>query len=249
MNLNLVVGEDDTTPLYQQLANRLRDRIADGSLREGHSLPSERMLTEMTGMSRITVRKGIAELIREGLLFRKQGSGTYVCSRIESPATELNSFSKDAKVRGEASSDVWIARAYAAPTEEEALELCIAQSQQVARLGRIRLLENEPLAIEHAVVPAKFLPDLSALDDGLYSALSAIGMPPVSGSQRIRASLATPTEAGMLGIRENAEVLRIKRVTKAADGTVLEYTRSTYRGDRYDIVSEISISKIQEQSE
>lgn len=244
MDKSLAAQPEDTTPLYQQLARNLRSHIADGSLKEGNTLPSERALTAMTGMSRITVRKGIDELIREGLLFRKQGSGTFVAKRIEAAVSELSGFSDDARSRGESPAVIWMIRTYALPTDEEATALGLASTAQVARLGRVRLSGGEPLAIEHAVVPAEFLPDLDGLDESLYAALKANGVRPVSGTQRIRAALATPTEAGILCIAENSEILRIERLSKAADGRILEFTRSAYRGDRYDFVSQLFVEGI-----
>ena len=246
MDKSLAAQPEDPTPLYQQLARNLRGHIVSGSLKEGNTLPSERALTEMTGMSRITVRKGIDELIQEGLLFRKQGSGTFVAKRIKAPVSELTGFSDDAKSRGEAPAVIWMIKTYASPTEEEAAALKIAPSTQVVRLGRVRLCGGEPLAIEHAVVPAEFLPDLDVLGDSLYAALKAMGVPPTSGTQKIRAALATPTEAGILCIEEKAEVLRIERLSKSAEGRILEFTRSAYRGDRYDFVSQLHLDDANE---
>ena len=239
MRERLAARPDDRTPLYLQLARNLRDHIASGEIVPGDALPSERDLTEITGMSRVTVRKGIDQLIQEGVLFRKQGAGTFVARRIEAAGTALSGFSDDAKSRGENPGTIWMMKSYAQPTEEESAVLEIPPLTEVVRLGRLRLSGGEPLAIEHAVVPAEFLPSLEKLGDSLYAALQHSGSRPVTGIQRIRASLATPTEAGMLSIRQNAEVLRIERVTRTAAGRVVEFTRSAYRGDRYDFVSEL----------
>lgn len=235
----LTARAGDGTPLYLQLARSLRDHIESGGISPGNALPSERDLSEMAGISRVTVRKGIDQLIDEGVLFRKQGSGTFVARRIEAPAAALSSFSSDARSRGEALGVIWVMKTYAQPTEEEAAALSISQSARVARLARVRLSGDEPLAIEHAVVPALCLPDLAAIGDSLYDALGASGFRPTSGTQRVRASLATPTEAGLLSVRHNSEVLRIERLTRTADGRAVEFTRSVYRGDRYDFVTEL----------
>src|SRR3546814_10555531 len=125
-------------------------------------------------------------------------------------------------------------RSYANATGEEAAALEIPIASKVARLARVRLANGEPLAIEHAVVPAEFLPDLDAVGDSLYAALQSSGVFPVSGTQRIRAALATPTEAGMLSIAQSSEILRIERLTRDTKGTPVEFTRSAYRGDRYE---------------
>ena len=239
MREKLAARKEDRTPLYLQLARNLRDHIASGEIDPGSALPSERDLSEMTGMSRVTVRKGIDQLIEEGVLFRKQGSGTFVARRIEAPNSALSGFSDDARSRGENPGVIWMIKSYASPTEEEATALGIAPSAKVVRLGRVRLSGGEPLAIEHAVVPAEFLPDLDQLGDSLYAALEMNDARPVSGKQKIRASLATPTEAGILCIEERAEILRIERLTRLANGRAVEFTRSAYRGDRYDFVSEL----------
>jgi GntR family transcriptional regulator len=239
MREKLIARSEDGTPLYLQLARNLRDHIDSGGISPGNALPSERDLSEMAGISRVTVRKAIEQLIEEGVLFRKQGSGTFVARRIEAPASRLSSFSSDARSRGEDPGVIWMMKAYAQPTEEEAEALRISPSARVARLGRVRLSGGEPLAIEHAVIPADCLPDLSALGDSLYDALGQSGFRPASGTQRVRASLATPTEAGLLCVRQNSEVLRIERLTRISSGRAVEFTRSVYRGDRYDFVTEL----------
>ncbi|WP_067733866.1 GntR family transcriptional regulator [Novosphingobium naphthalenivorans] len=229
----------DRTPLYLQLARSLREQIHDGVLHPGSALPSERDLCEMAGLSRVTVRKGIEQLIDEGVLVRRQGSGTFVTQRIEAPGARLSSFSDDTRSRGEDPGVVWINRALAQPTEEEAAVLGISPDASVVRLSRVRLAGGEPLAIENAVVPAEFLPDIGRLGDSLYKALEEYGHRPASGTQRVRASLATPTEAGILCIGQNTEVLRIERTTRTSEGRVVEFTRSVYRGDRYEFVTEL----------
>jgi GntR family transcriptional regulator len=232
-------SSEEGTPLYLQLARSLREHISSGAIDPGSALPSERELSEMAGLSRVTVRKGIEQLIEEGVLIRKQGSGTFVARRIEAPGSRLSSFSDDTRSRGEDPSVVWINKSYAQPTEEEAAALEIPANASVARLGRVRLAGGEPLAIEHAVIPAQFMPDLGALGDSLYKALDIYGFRPTSGIQRVRASLATPTEAGILCVKQNSEVLRIERKTRIPDGRIVEFTRSVYRGDRYEFVTDL----------
>jgi GntR family transcriptional regulator len=95
------------------------------------------------------------------------------------------------------------------------------------------------LAIENAVVPADMLPTAAKLGNSLYKALAERGNRPISGKQKIRAALAGPNEAKLLGIAEGVEILRIERLTRRADGRPVELTRSAYRGERYEFVSEL----------
>lgn len=239
MALDLAPGRTGSTPLYLQIAANLKQHIIAGEWREGEAVPSERELCALTDASRVTVRKAIEELISEGLLSRRQGSGTFVNRVIETKNDALGSFSDEAAARGGISGTIWIARTIARPTEDEANILKIGKDIEVVRLGRVRLLDDEPLAIEHAVVPRQFLPPLDDLGSSLYQALETNGNRPVGGTQSIHASLATPTEAGLLSIAEQSAVLRIERVTRNAKGDVVELTRSVYRGDRYKFVSEL----------
>lgn len=241
MNLSRMTPDRKTgVPIYLQLATQLRRSIASGELDVGAALPSERLLSERTGASRVTIRKAIEQLVQEGLLARRHGSGTYVSGRIEQAGEALTSFTADAKRRGDAPGSVWIFRSVSLPTADEADILDLPPGQSVARLGRIRLIGEEPLAIEHAIVPDRLLPPIDAIGDSLYAALDIKRCRPVRGQQRLRASVATPIEAGLLSIAEGCGVLRIERRTFLADGTPVELTRSTYRGDRYEFVTELS---------
>jgi len=238
----LLPDRNDATPLYIQVANNLRQVIREGTLDADGPLPSERALSELTGASRVTIRKALERLVEEGLLLRRQGSGTYLAPRIEQRSGDLSGFSADAETRGEAAASIWIVKALSLPAAEEAAILAISPATPVARLGRVRLANAEPLAIEHAVVPAGLLPGLEQVQDSLYAALDLKGNRPVAGSQRLRASTASSVEAGLLSIKEGGGILRIERRTFLADGTPVELTRSAYRGDRYDFITELKIA-------
>ena len=237
--MELPTSDHSNSPMYMQLAHRLRLQIVDGKIGAGEAVPSERDLCDIMGASRVTVRKAIELLIEEGLLSRRQGSGTYVTPRIQAPGSFLSSFSEDAEARGEATDTIWMMKTIAVATEEEVRLLELSAGSNVARLSRVRMAGGEPLAIENAVVPAEMLPDIGKLGNSLYQALNERGNRPVTGQQKIRAALAGPTEASLLSIPEKTEILRIERLTRRADGRPVELTRSAYRGERYEFVSEL----------
>ena len=231
---------DQYSPLYVQIANDLRDRIIEGDIVTGEALPPERELCDLVGASRVTVRKAIEQLIDEGLLQRKQGSGTFVTQRIQAAGSHLSSFTEDARARGDNVDTIWIRRDYGDADDNEAALLAIEPGAKIAHLSRVRLSNDEPLAVEHAIIPAHMLPPIKTLGPSLYQALEAEGNRPVSGTQKIRAARASAADALLLSISEGAEVLRIERVTRRADGQPVELTRSIYRGDRFEFVSELS---------
>lgn len=237
MDLNKISHDlNSSTPSYMQIARKLRDYITENGVEDGEALPSERELCKMTGLSRVTIRKALDELVKDKTVQRKHGAGTFVLPRMAHLGSSLTGFTGNARSQGLEPQAIWIMKAYGTPTVEEAAILKIAQTDQVARLGRVRLSNGLPLAIEQAVIPAKMLPDISAISESLYQALESKGNRPVKGTQRVRASLANPTEAGLLSVAENSEVLRIERRSFLHDDTPVELTRSAYRGDHYDIV-------------
>ncbi len=225
--------------MYQQLANDLRKRILGGQVSSGEAIPSERILQDRTGASRVTIRKAIDQLIEEGLLFRRQGAGTFISDRIEHKGEDLSGFTDEMRNLGVDPSSIWLVKVYAEATQEEAEALKLKTGAKVCRLGRVRLSNNTPMGIENAIVPANFLPDLSTISDSLYHALSQQNCAPVHGKQKVTASIASPTEAGLLSIREGDPVLRIERFTFLQDNTPLEFTRSVYRGDKYVFTSQL----------
>jgi GntR family transcriptional regulator len=235
----LTADRNVSTPLYLQLAQGLRQAISAGFVEGGEALPSERLLSEQTGASRVTIRRAIEQLIDEGLIVRRHGSGTYLAPRIEQPGGDLTSFSSDAQNRGASPGSIWIMKTLSMPTPEEAIALGIDTTAPVVKLARVRLANGEPLAIEEAVVAAALLPAIDQIGDSLYAALATKNNRPVNGTQRLTASLATSIEAGLLSIHENSEVLRIERRTFRADGVPVEITRSAYRGDRFEFVTEL----------
>src|SRR5690606_39509544 len=90
-------------PLYLKLRQTLEDAVHSGRLGHGDALPAERDLAEYANVSRVTVRKAVDDLVRDGLLVRRQGSGTFVAkpvSRVQQPLSRLTSFSEDMARRG-----------------------------------------------------------------------------------------------------------------------------------------------------
>ncbi|WP_207457565.1 GntR family transcriptional regulator [Azospirillum sp. SYSU D00513] len=230
-------------PLYMQLARHLRGLITSGSLGERDALPGERELAEMFEVSRVTVRKALRELSAEGLLSQRQGAGTFVNRNphVEQSLSALTSFTEDIAARGMSAGSRWISRATGPASPEEALALGLSPGAQVAKLRRLRLADGIPLAIEFAVLPARFLPEPEALDGSLYQALRARGYPPFRALQRLSAVCLTPEQSRLLEVADAAPALHIERRSFLEDGTPLELVRSQYRGDAYDYIVELNL--------
>lgn len=226
-------------PLYRQLAERLVAAIACGRLKDGDALPPERVLCERLEVSRTTLRRALDELAGRGLVKARHGSGTFVAARLEQPLARLSSFSEDMRARGREATFRWLERDLAPPLPEEAMALGLGSGALVARFVRLRLADGEPLAVERAAVPAHLLPDPAAVGDSLYQALAARGLEPVRALQHLRAAAVDAADAARLGIAAGSPVMAIMRHGYLADGRAVEFTRSVYRGDRYDFVAEM----------
>jgi len=238
----LPLDEKSAQPLYQQLQRALRDAIEKGVIAPEDALPPERDLAEMLGVSRITVRKAIDELAEEGLLVRKQGSGTFVSNRVEKNFAKLTSFSEDMRARGREPRSVWLTKAAGTVTPEESLTLRSSPGTPVFRFHRIRYADDAPMALEYATVLADCLPSVDAVASSLYEALEQTGHRPVRALQRLRAVLFTAEQAKLLKAQERDAGLLVARVGYLKDGRAVEFSQSYYRGDIYDFVAELSAS-------
>jgi GntR family transcriptional regulator len=229
-------------PLYQQLQRALREAIERRVLSPEDALPPERDLADDLEISRITVRKALDGLVSEGLLMRRQGSGTYVCGRVEKNFSKLTSFSEDMLARGRNPRSVWMRKSEGTVTPEEALTLRSSPGTPVFRFHRIRFADEAPMAIEYATVLASCLQSLEAVESSLYEALEKNNSRPVRALQRLRAVLFTGEQAQLLNAKEFDAGLLVERLGFAKDGRAIEFSQSWYRGDTYDFVAELSAS-------
>jgi GntR family transcriptional regulator len=236
------LDESSSLPLYQQLQRAIRQAIETRVLGPDDALPPERDLATDFAVSRITVRKAIDGLVTEGLLMRRQGSGTFVCARVEKNFSKLTSFSEDMRARGRNPRSVWLRKSSGTVTPEEALTLRASPGTPVYRFHRIRFADDAPMSLEYATILASCLPSLEAVESSLYAALERVGNRPVRALQRLRAVLFTAEQAELLEATEKDPGLLVERLGFLKDGRAAEFTQSFYRGDTYDFVAELSIS-------
>lgn len=237
-------ADDGAGPLYLRLTRTIGGAIDAGALKPGESLPPERELAALTGLSRVTVRKAVQTLVEAGRLVQRRGSGTFVAPRVEKVEQALSlltSFTEDMARRGKAVESLWLSRAIHAPSPEEVMALGLGARDRVARLERVRMADGVPLAIERAALSTAVLPDPEAVGASLYAVLGARGMRPVRAVQRISAANLGAADAGLLEVPAGAATLRIERISYLASGRVIEFTRSLYRGDAYDFAAEMRI--------
>ncbi|ANG63102.1 GntR family transcriptional regulator [Marinobacterium aestuarii] len=226
-------------PLYLQLQQRIRDAIHNGQLQYGEAIPPEREIASSMKVSRVTVRRAIDDLVTEGLLVQRQGVGTFVSDRVEQPLNFLKSFSEVMRDRGRNPGSKWLDRSLGLASAEEQRALKLGPDDEVVRFHRLRTVDDQPMGLEMAAIPRRFLDNPFAIKDSLYQVMSELGLRPVKALQRLRAISIDETRAAHLGIPVNSAVLYIERLGLLADDTPVEFTRSWFPGDAYDFVAEI----------
>jgi GntR family transcriptional regulator len=225
-------------PRYYEIEQALRARIAD--LKPDAPLPSDAMLCEEFGVSRMTARNAVQRLVQEGIVYRVPGRGTFVAEPpVHRQAGNLLSFTEEMRRRGRSPSSRVLAREVREPRPSEASRLQLSPDESVIALRRLRLADDEPVAIEEAVFAAARVAALLESADlehqSLHDTLVHGGHVPTMGRARLGAEAAGPDDAGLLGVPEGSPLLVEKRVIHDQDGRPLELCESRYAGDRYGL--------------
>lgn len=228
-------------PRYLQLSQHIRWAVESGQLRVNDPLPSERDIALLTDLSRVTVRKAVAELVRDGIVVQRRGSGSFISSRrVEQSLSTLTSFTEDMKRRGMSVTSRWLERGIFDPSPEEVFALGLAHDEKVARIARLRSADDRPLAIERAALPTSILADPDLITTSLYAVLAESGNRPVRAIQRISAANINAADAALLSVDTGEAGLYIERISFLKSGRAAERTLSIYRGDAYDFVAEMT---------
>ena len=233
------IDPEGQTPLYLQVRMGLDQAIRGGVFQPEEALPSERVLAEQLGVSRVTARKALDALTRDGVVVRRHGSGNYIAPLLEQPLSRLSSFTEELTQRGFHPSSRWLRRVVTAARPEELMSLGLSPNSKVARLDRVRMADDVPMAYETSLLPAAFIPEPEQVKGSLYVYLKDHGFEPVRALQHFRAVNAGAQRAKLLSIREDAALVHVTRISYLGDGRVVEVTQTFCRSDYYDFVVEL----------
>jgi len=232
---------------FRALVDELRRAIE--SLPVGSPVPSERALAADSGVSRMTARRALDELTREGRLVREVGRGSFVARPAVNLALHLTSFTEDMAARGITASSRVLRIALQRADALTAESLGLAEGSSVVRLDRVRLADGLPMAIERTTLDAEVVPGFSDIDftnSSLYGELEhRYNVVFDAGEQTIRAAIVRPEDAAELGVDEGSAVLEFVRVSSRS-GQTIERTVSTYPGDRLELSAQIAPVTAQE---
>jgi GntR family transcriptional regulator len=232
------IYRNSPVPRYHQLKEILRERIRSGEWKPGALIPSERELSEAYDISRMTARQAITDLVNEGVFYREQGRGTFVAqNKITQQLLHLTGFTEDIRARGQHPGTKVLAASLQPAGEIAAAQLRIAPGEPMFLLRRLRLADDEPLAIEVSMLNFKGCERLAEEDlehESLYQLLeSAYGIPLMEADQEIEAGLANDEEAKILNVALGSAVLHTRRTTYTERNRPFEYATSVYRGNKY----------------
>ncbi|GAA2802612.1 GntR family transcriptional regulator [Saccharopolyspora taberi] len=231
---------DGPLPKHVQLREILRE-LAANELLPGSPVPSERELACRYGVSRLTVREAVGQLVADGVLVRVRGKGTFTNRpRIDS-ALHLASFTEDMRRRGMRPETELLGSAEQVPPADTAEALGLPPDRPAYWLFRLRKADGEPMAVERGWYHPDRVPGLldRPLTESLYTLLDrGYGVRLEQGTQTVLAEGADPETARLLGVRPGSPVLVFRRIS-TAQGRPVEDMTSWYRGDLYQVTMQL----------
>lgn len=235
-------------PLYQQIQQRLLDQIRSGELVPGEPLPSIERIAARMGVSLMTVRQAVRELCELGVIYSRQGKGTFIAAtKLERDFRQVLSFTEETVARGGHPSSAVLFFGEQEPNPQTREALNIGEEEKVICLRRVRLSDGVPMGIEHSCLPVHFCPDLLEACDptgSLYTQLAEhYGIQLVVTDEIIEVGKATAEESRLLQIPTQSAVFLFTRISYLENGTPAEYVKSVYPGDRYKVVNRLTRMK------
>jgi len=234
----------DSAGMRKQVLTRQRVLELIDQLQVGQAIPSERRLSSELGISRLTVRAALDDLVRDGYLERRHGAGTFVSEPKIAQQLTLTSFSEDMRRRGmvAGSRTIELREIHAGAAVGRALN--ISPDARVMLIRRLRLADGEPMALETLHVPAAVVPGLTREvleNSSFYDLLEReYGVVIANGTQTIEPTVTNEEESELLGVPLHSPAFLFERTSRSDDGETVEFVRSLYRGDRYRLVAELS---------
>lgn len=232
------IDRNGSVPIHSQIHSILRQQIVSNKLKSDASVPSERELAERLNVSRMTVRQAMNALRKEGLIYKKRGTGTFVSPhKLDIHTRNLNGFSDEMIRRGMTPTSEVLQLEEIAADDETAKQLDLEPNAKVFSLQRLRLVDGSPMALETVCLPADQFPGLKKFDfakQSLYRVLrDKFRVNSFSASEDIEAAISDETTSELLQVSRRSPLLIVYRTVFSEDSRPIEYTKSIYRADRY----------------
>lgn len=232
-----MLDKNSSIPIYAQLEEAIKKKIQSKEYLPGDELPTERELTELFGVSRMTIRQAITNLVHKGILYRIPGKGAFVSKEVIEKKFELESFSDDMRKRGFVPGSSVIKFEKISPNDEVKEKLRLSEDEMVFFLNRLRLANGEPMAIEYCYLPEKFFPNITKynmVNCSLYTIMKEEYDTHFNYlKQSVKAVSLLKRDAEMLLGKSKGVGLVSERLMYNAEELPIEYTRTIYHAERY----------------
>ena len=231
-----LVAPETRPPLYEQLRGELRDRIERGLYRPGDLFPSEAELMAEYSMSRITVRRAIAELQREGLVSTRQGAGTYVSDPSRAGAQCLLSFTSVVLREGREPGARLRSMAVERGPAHVARQLGLPADADLVHIKRLRTVDDEPVFLSDAYIPASVLPNIAhddlasnGLDQSLYRLIERHHPVPLEDGEEVATAIIANEEVRQIfELPQRSPVIRNSCLLRDRNGSAIIYEEATW---------------------
>jgi len=231
-------------PRYVQIRESLRMEIAQGTFKPGQKLSSEDELAGQYGVSRMTVRQALTDLIDAGIVYRRHGVGTFVSqAHVDRDHSKLTNFFETAEEEGiTARASVLVGEVIPAK-RQVAIALNLEEGEPVIRIKTLRFANDVPVTVHDAHIPYKLFPDLLKKNFErlhVWTHMEDYGYRVKRAVQKIEARDADEEMAQLLDIEIGGPILYKERTVYAEDGTPVEFTYCYNRGDTYSLTTVLS---------
>ena len=222
----------------------MRDQIASGRLGDGGALPGEQALAAEHGVSRVTVRRALAELEREGLVSRRRGAGTFVLGDCGAKpiVADISDVLANLVAMGRETAVQLIEFGYREAPPHIAAALKLKPRERVQFSVRVRRIDNLPFSYLVTHVPEQLgatYSEAELAEQPLLTLLERSGAKVDRATQDVSASLASPEVAAALDVETGSPLIALTRTVFAADGAGVEHLNALYRPDRYTLRMEM----------
>lgn len=225
-------------PLYHRIYTVLRQQIMEGTWTNGVSLPNEHELAARFQVARITIRRALQELAREGLLERQHGRGTFARLDAVPPLRQnLGGLIENLLIMGQETSVKVLDFAYVLAPGEVATALEIPPQSMVQKSVRVRSHHGRPFSYLTTWVPEEIGRRYKRADlarKPLLTLLEAAGCQVSHAEQVISARLAEPAAASALAVPVGSALLYVRRQVRDQNGRVVEYIQALYQPELYE---------------
>lgn len=230
-----ILNSDTFSPLYRQLIQRLKNDIATGVYPIHGRIPSEQELCDTYEVSRVTVRKALSDLVRDGLLIRHQGKGTFVAvPRIQRDLTQITSFHAACRIMGCTPMTKLVHAQWHHAAPEDVDSLHVQPGDMVLEICRLRFADNLPVMLETNRFSAAFsFLDKEDLTKSLYDILLRNGVEPQKAVHDIALAYANQSQAKLLSVEPDAALLLLRESVYDQNGLPIHTSNQLIRGDRF----------------